>query len=241
MRLAVFAALSLPWLLACEGPKAEVSPVTVLWMDWPSEVNAGEPFRTRLVVWNVCAVNPQFRAGGHADQSTVTFEPYYLIGHDQIACLTQRTPTLLSLIALDTAGIAPGLAAASPRTYDMRAPVTDYALSTTAAPNSAVDKFGVVTVQPSGAAPLRRNAAGDVVAERDSLGRPSCSRIKPTRPASHTRSCADLSTRQRRRFAGRRACSSSSRATRAGSPAAPARPAPASSRAGSDRTSRSDS
>ncbi len=106
MRLAVFAALSLPWLLACEGPKAEVSPVTVLWMDWPSEVNAGEPFRTRLVVWNVCAVNPQFRAGGHADQSTVTFEPYYLIGHDQIACLTQRTPTLLSLIALDTAGLS---------------------------------------------------------------------------------------------------------------------------------------
>src|SRR5258705_2715706 len=179
MRLAVFAALSLPWLLACEGPKAEVSPVTVLWMDWPSEVNAGEPFRTRLVVWNVCAVNPQFRAGGHADQSTVTFEPYYLIGHDQIACLTQRTPTLLSLIALDTAGIAPGLAAASPRTYDMRAPVTDYALSTTAAAaaaNSAVDKFGVVTVRPSGAAPLRRNAAGDVVAERDSLG---CVKVRP--------------------------------------------------------------
>lgn len=176
MRSAVFAALSLAWLLACEGPQADVSPVTVLWMDWPSEVNAGQPFRTRLVVWNVCAVNPQFRAGAHADQSAVTFEPYYLIGHDQIACLTERTPTLLVLLALDTAGIVPGLAAASARTYDMRAPVTDYALSTTAAPNSAVGKFGVVTVRPTGADPLRRNAAGDVFAERDSLG---CVRVRP--------------------------------------------------------------
>ena len=176
MRSAVFAALSLAWLLACEGPQADVSPVTVLWMDWPSEVNAGQPFRTRLVVWNVCAINPQFRAGAHADQSAVTFEPYYLIGHDQIACLTERTPTLLALLALDTAGIVPGLAAASARTYDMRAPVTDYALSTTAAPNSAVGKFGVVTVRPTGADPLRRNAAGDVVAERDSLG---CVSVRP--------------------------------------------------------------
>lgn len=176
MRPAVFAALSLAWLLACEGPQADISPVTVLWMDWPGEVNAGQPFRTRLVVWNVCALNPQFRAGAQADQSAVTFEPYYLIGHDQIACLTQRTPTLLALLALDTAGIAPGLAAASARTYDMRAPVTDYALSTTAAPNSAVGKFGVVTVRPTGADPLRRNAAGDVVAERDSLG---CVRVRP--------------------------------------------------------------
>ena len=176
MRSAVFAALSLAWLLACEGPQADLSPVTVLWMDWPSEVNAGQPFRTRLVVWNVCAINPQFRAGAHADQSAVTFEPYYLIGHDQIACLTERTPTLLALLALDTAGIVPGLAAASARTYDMRAPVTDYALSTTAAPNSAVGKFGVVTVRPTGADPLRRNAAGDVFAERDSLG---CVSVRP--------------------------------------------------------------
>jgi len=176
MRPAVFAALSLAWLLACEGPQADVSPVTVLWMDWPGEVNAGQPFRTRMVVWSVCAVNPQFRAGAQADQSAVTFEPYYLIGHDQIACLTERTPTLLALIALDTAGIAPGLVAASPRTYDMRAPVTAYALSTTAVPNSVLGKFGVVTVQPTGADPLRRNAAGDVVAERDTLG---CVRVRP--------------------------------------------------------------
>src|SRR2546428_4449697 len=130
MRPAVFAAVSLAWLLACEGPKPEVSQVTVQWMDWPAEVNAGQPFRTRLVVWTVCALNPQFRAGAHADQSAVTFEPYYLIGHDQIACITLRSQTLLAAIAIDTAGNAPWLAASFPPTYKNLGTIPDYSIVT---------------------------------------------------------------------------------------------------------------
>src|SRR5882762_5363596 len=62
MRPAAFATLCLCLLAACE-PNAKIDQVTVQWMDWPAEVNAGQPFRTRLVVWNVCAINPQFRPG----------------------------------------------------------------------------------------------------------------------------------------------------------------------------------
>src|SRR6266705_160179 len=86
MRPVVFAAVSLVWLLACEGPKAEVSELTVQWMDWPAEVNAGQPFRTRLVVWTVCALNPQFRPGASANQTAVTFAPYFTFENDHIFC-----------------------------------------------------------------------------------------------------------------------------------------------------------
>ena len=172
----MFAAVSLVWLLACEGPKAEVSELTVQWMDWPAEVNAGQPFRTRLVVWTVCALNPQFRAGAHADQSAVTFEPYYLIGHDQIACLTLRSQTLLAAIAIDTAGMAPGLAATAPRSYEMRGTIPDYARLTAVTQNYSVTRFGDVIVRPSGADQSRRNAGGDVLMEMDSLG---CVRVRP--------------------------------------------------------------
>ena len=176
MRPVVFAAVSLVWLLACEGPKAEVSELTVQWMDWPAEVNAGQPFRTRLVVWTVCALNPQFRAGAHADQSAVTFEPYYLIGHDQIACLTLRSQTLLAAIAIDTAGMAPGRAATAPRSYEMRGTIPDYARLTAVTQNYSVTRFGDVIVRPSGADQSRRNAGGDVLMEMDSLG---CVRVRP--------------------------------------------------------------
>ena len=82
MRPAVFATSCLGLLAACE-PSAKVDPVTVQWMDWPAEVKAGQPFRTRLVVWNVCALNPQFRAGASANQSAVTFAPYFLIDNHE--------------------------------------------------------------------------------------------------------------------------------------------------------------
>ena len=161
-------------LAACE-PNAKIDPVTVQWMDWPAEVNAGQPFRTRLVVWGVCAINPQFRAGASADQSAVTFAPYFLVGNDHIECLTARTRALLAVIAIDTAGTAPGLAALSARSYEMRAPTLAFALSA-GAQNLAVSKFGEVVVRRSGADASRRNAAGYVNIERDSL---NCARVRP--------------------------------------------------------------
>jgi len=144
-------------------------------MDWPAEVNAGQPFRTRLVVWSVCALNPQFRAGASADQAAVTFAPYFLVDNDHIECLTERTRTLLALIAIDTAGTAPGLVALSARSYEMRAPLLSFTFS--AVPQHlSVGKFGVVVVRPSGADASRLNGAGYVNIERDSL---NCARVRP--------------------------------------------------------------
>src|SRR6266481_3240836 len=118
MRPAMFAAIALGLLVACDEPSGKIDPVTVQWMEWPAEVNAGQPFRTRLVVWGVCALNPQFRAGASADRSAVTFAPYFLVDKAQVECLTERSLTLLALIAIDTAGTAPGLAAPSAHTYE---------------------------------------------------------------------------------------------------------------------------
>ncbi len=175
MRPAVFATLCLGLLAACE-PDAKVDPVTVQWMDWPAEVNAGQPFRTRLVVWNVCALTAQFRAGASADQSAVTFAPYFLVSNDQIECLTERTSVLLALIAIDTAGTAPGLAAPSARTYEMRASTVDFAFNAVRAQALPVGTYGEVTVRPSGADPSRRNAGGYATLDTDSLG---CVRVRP--------------------------------------------------------------
>lgn len=163
--------------LACE-PDTKTIPVTVQWMDWPAEVAAGDPFRTRLVVFGVCALNPVFRAGATADVSAVTFAPYFLGETDGILCAA-RSSELLVVTAIDTAGMAPGLSAAFPRTYEMRATSSVYAPLTGAAAEP-VRTFGDVTVRPPSPIfdpPTRRNAAGYAQLERDSLG---CLRIRPS-------------------------------------------------------------
>jgi hypothetical protein len=168
MRAAVFATLCLSLLAAC-GLDSKIDPVTVQWMDWPAEVNAGQPFRTRLVVWNVCALDARFRAGVSADQSAVTFAPYFLVSNDKIECL-------LAVIAIDTAGTAPGLAAPSARTYEMRASTMDLAFGVASAQAIPVGTYGEVTVRPTGADPSQRNAAGYAIVDTDSLG---CVRLRP--------------------------------------------------------------
>lgn len=173
MRPAMSAVISLGLLLACDGPSGKVDPVSVQWMDWPAEVNAGESFRTRLVVWGVCAINPQFRPGTHADQSAVTFEPYWVVGNDHIFCADLREATLL-VVALDTAATAPGLAAPSSRTYEMRAGAE--VVFATAAQSIPVRRFGDVTVRPTGADHSQRNGGGTVYLQVDSLG---CARLAP--------------------------------------------------------------
>src|SRR6267378_2606890 len=69
MRPISLVTLSLCVLAACSESNSRIDPVTVQWMDWPAEVNAAQPFRTRLVVLAVCALNPRFHPGAHADQS----------------------------------------------------------------------------------------------------------------------------------------------------------------------------
>ena len=174
MRLAMFAAIALGLLLACDGPNGKVDPVSVQWMDWPAEVNAGQPFRTRLVVWGVCAINPRFRPGAHADQSAVTFAPYYLVDNDQIFCANLREVTLLQVGAIDTSGTAPGLAASASRTYEMRAGAE--VVFARAEESIPVRHFGNVIVRPTGADPSQRNGGGTVFLLVDSVG---CLRLSP--------------------------------------------------------------
>lgn len=164
MRSAMFA-LSLVFLAACDS--TQVRPVSVQWMDWPADVASGQPFRTRLVVWGVCAQNPRFRPGASADQSAVTFTPYFLVEENRdIACLQELADALV-VIGIDTAGTAPGLPASFPRTYEMRA---------AAMGAEARRTFGEVLVRQSTPDASRRNGAGYVVAFVDTLG---CVRIQP--------------------------------------------------------------
>ena len=173
MRLSTVIVMSLGLLAACDN-SGKVTPVTVQWMEWPAEVNAGQPFRTRLVVWGVCAINPQFRPGVSADPAAVTFAPYFTFEDDHILC-AQATGSFLTVATLDTAGIAPGLAATTTRSYEMRAPMPDFAFNALAR-DLSVGTFGQVVVQRSGADPARRNAGGYASIERDSL---NCLRVRP--------------------------------------------------------------
>jgi len=175
MRLALFVTVCAASLAACDS--TAVIPVTVQWMEWPAEVTAGQPFRTRLVVWGVCAVNPRFRPGVTADQSAVTFSPYFLAEtNDEIFCLGGGLTMPLVVIAIDTAGMAPSLAASFSRTYEMRGAAWISTGGIALQEGLPVRTFGEVTVRPGSVDLSRRNAAGVVSKEVDAAG---CVRIRP--------------------------------------------------------------
>jgi hypothetical protein len=180
MRPAVFVLLCI--LLACQEPATRVVPVTVEWMDWPAEVNAGQPFRTRLVVSGVCGLDPRFHVGASADLSAVTFSPYFVVDDRPVACLDVQTITVaLVAIGIDTAGMAPGLAASTSRDYAMLGATWAYTLAARAfaigQPQPLpVRLFGNVTVRLGGADSTRRNAAGEAYLVHDSTG---CARVRP--------------------------------------------------------------
>jgi hypothetical protein len=144
-------------------------------MDWPAEVNANESFRTRMVVWGVCALNPRFRSGVSSNLEAVTFSPYFLVDDENIACAARATESRVIVSAIDTAGTAPGLPAQLSRTYEMRGSVQGNTRAISIL-GGIVSTFGEVHVVPGGANPSRRNAAGTVGLQRDSL---SCARIVP--------------------------------------------------------------
>ncbi|MFN2572084.1 MAG: hypothetical protein ABR537_10835 [Gemmatimonadales bacterium] len=168
--------LSLVFLAACDS--TQVIPVSVQWMDWPAEVASGQPFRTRLVVWGACALNPRFRSGASADQSAVSFAPYFITEENHvIACLQEREVESFLAVALDTAGTAPGLAADFPRTYEMRGATNVYAASASlTGAASPLRTFGEVLVRQAAPDASRRNAAGYVFFFVDTLG---CARVVP--------------------------------------------------------------
>jgi hypothetical protein len=176
MRPAAFVLMGLTCVAACSEPPPGVQQTDVLWMEWPAEVIAQQPFRTRLIVSFQCGVEG-FRPGASVDQSAVTFAPYFL-EHKQILCpLENRVLSLDIWGAIDTAGTVPGLPANYPRTYEMRASASVNAPVPGPADALPVRTFGDVTVHVSSVVlPDRRNAAGDAWAIRDSAG---CLRLQP--------------------------------------------------------------
>jgi hypothetical protein len=150
-------------------------------MDWPAEVGADDPFRTRIVVSTPCAVIRAFEPSPTADASAVTFAPYFVADKEVVYCVA-GDPVVSDFTvnwALDTAGTAPGLSALSDRTYEMRAAGVGVSCPVCAGLNTAPwATFGVVTVRPMLPRPNAvRNAAGMVIAQRDSVG---CWRIRPS-------------------------------------------------------------
>ncbi len=174
MRPISLVTLSLGVLAACSESNTRVNPVTVQWMDWPAEVNAGQAFRTRLVVWGVCAANPRFQPGARVDQSAVTFAPYWIVDEQPVFCVGGVMEPLL-VSAIDTAGTAPGLAAPFARTYEMRGS-TWPGVDDPRFAGLPARTFGDVIVRPSNADQSRRNAAGVVSLQADTGG---CVRVKP--------------------------------------------------------------
>lgn len=151
----------------------------VRWMDWPAEVVAGVPFKTRLVVgWRCGAMG--FRPGGAVDLSAVTFEPYYVQREDAVCAAEGDRFAVVDIVGtLDTADVVPGLSAAFARTYEMRAAAILYGPQPFAGGTLPIRTFGEVTVRvgPDPALSARRNAAGSAYQVRDSLG---CLRINPS-------------------------------------------------------------
>ena len=174
MRPAVFA-VCLISLGACSEESRNVRPVTIQWMDWPAEVGIGKGFRTRLIVSGVCALAPQFHPGASADQSAVTFAPYWVIGNEQIFCIDDAVAPLV-VIGIDTAGIAPGLSSTYARTYEMRGSASVYLTGSASVADEPVRTFGDVIVRPGGSESSRRNAAGIASKEVDNTG---CVRLRP--------------------------------------------------------------
>lgn len=176
MRPAMFVMLCVASIAACKSDSGNtVQPVTVQWMEWPAEVASGQPFRTRLIVWGICAIDPRFEAGPSADESAVTFEPYFLLNGDPIYCAAEQPVDRLVAYSIDTAGMAPALRPDIPRAYEMRASASVYVGTARALASLPVRTFGSVTVRPEPSS-TNHNAAGYVSVVVDTLG---CVRVMP--------------------------------------------------------------
>lgn len=177
MRPALFVSLFIVVLPACESDLT-LSPATVEWMEWPAEVPVATPFTVRLLVGRPGCVQGEFRPGSSADQSAVTFAPYFLIkkGTDAI-CLPVAQQVDIYYGALDTVGIAPGLPADFARTFEMRAAAAVYAAPATAVADLPVRTYGEVTVRLTDPNTTVRNAGGFASKFVDNLG---CVRVKPS-------------------------------------------------------------
>ena len=161
---------------ACE-PNTEVSPAQVSWMEWPAEVSAATPFLVRLLVPRPGCYQNVFKLGISADESAVTFTPYFLITSHEIICVPEAGQLdVYPQLAIDTVGTAPGLAASFARTFEMRAAAQVYAPPAPGVADLPVRMYGEVTVRLTGPDTSRRNGAGIVSKVIDNSG---CVRLQP--------------------------------------------------------------
>src|SRR6267378_1671027 len=159
-------------LAACDSG-LEIQPAYVQWMEWPAEVSVATPFTARMLVPFPACHRSVFKPAVSENQSAVTFAPYFLVEGGAPVCLP--SPALdvapVPFLALDTVITAPGLATTVARTFEMRATAIAVPPATNA---SGVRAYGDVTVRPSSADTLRRNAGGIVTLWVDNA---ACARI----------------------------------------------------------------
>jgi len=176
MRPALFAMLAVS-LAACESD-LRVVPSTVEWMEWPAEVPVAMPFSVRLLVSRPGCFQGVYKPGVTADESAVTFAPYFLVKNTTpILCLPEAQPVDIYYADLDTVGTAPGLPADFARTFEMRAAASVYApTAPLAAADLPVRTYGEVTVRLTNPDNSRRSAGGFASKFVDNLG---CARLLP--------------------------------------------------------------
>lgn len=175
MALAVAAGLA----LGCTTePNTEILPASVMWMEWPVEVLAAEPFTVRLVGFGAeCREVLRFETEPTVDQSAVTFEPYFVVGTQPQPCpLRELDPPPGTIIPypsyFDTRAPVPPLTPTVPRSYEMRAATQQFSGGS----EPAVRSFGDIVVRSDVADRSRTAVGGHGYAYRDSL---DCLRITP--------------------------------------------------------------
>ncbi len=144
---------------ACESDLT-VSPSTVEWMEWPAEVPVATPFLVRMLVSRPGCYQGVYKPGVTADQSAVTFAPYFLVTDKTPICLPLEREVDIYYSDLDTVGTAPGLAADFARTFEMRAASSVYAPASPSAADLPIRTYGDVTVRLSNPDGSRHNAGG---------------------------------------------------------------------------------
>jgi hypothetical protein len=177
MRSASLVLLLVLPVAACSEPDTRIEPAQVSWMEWPAEVFVATPFSVRLVGYSVsCVEVVKFVTAPTVDQSAITFEPYFLLSGQPLACRelqlgsTSVDTASLRIIApfFDTRAPVPGLEAQFSRTYELRASSDVSARQGLAA--LPIRTFGDVTVRSAGVETKRVNAGGLAYAYRDSVG-----------------------------------------------------------------------
>lgn len=159
-------------------PDSESLAASVMWMEWPAEVLAAEPFTVRLVGFGAeCREVLRFETEPTVDQSAVTFEPYFVVSTRQQPCpLRELDPPPGTVIPypsyFDTRAPVPALTPTVPRSYEMRAATQQF-------PGGAeptVRTFGDIVVRSDVADRGATAVGGQGYAFRDSL---NCLRISP--------------------------------------------------------------